>query len=423
MELAFLTIAFLGDLRLKVPPFLIAYGVAFGAFAWLAWRQIRSPSLSLGPLLGFALLFRLTLFPTVPTLSDDIYRYLWDGKVQRAGVNPYRYAPSDSELGFLWDETHALINHPDIRTLYPPAAQLVFRVAAHVPTVWGQKAAVLLFDLLTVALLVFYLRFRGYPPAQAVLYAWNPLVIVEFAGSGHMDSIAIFFLVTGLWALERHRPIRAGAALAVSFLAKFSALILLPVLWLRKERRALGTFLVLGIAGFLPFLIRLPDPASAALLFKGAGTFASRWEFNGSLYPLLQKALFSPVAAKAVIGLLMAGGAVVGARREGDVARLTFWLIGAALLLSPTVHPWYLTWITPFLCFFPHPAWIAWCGTVVWSYTVLTHYALFGVWELNPWIRLFEYVPVYSLLMLSLSKHVNRFASFDWLRMIKGRAG
>jgi hypothetical protein len=226
-----------------VPLFLLLFGAIFCLYIWAILRLRRGP-VSLGLVLVAAGIFRLTVFFSPPSLSDDLFRYLWDGRVQAAGINPYRYAPDHPALAFLRDAHHAAINHKSIPTLYPPLAQKVFRAAVAVsPTPTAQRATFLFFDLALMGLLPFYLRRRGLPPERAMIYAWNPLVIVEFASSGHLDSLGMFFLLAGLWAWDSDRPLWAGALWGLSFLGKLASLLLVPWLILRpKGRRALLVF-------------------------------------------------------------------------------------------------------------------------------------------------------------------------------------
>src|SRR5205814_4269447 len=175
----------------------------------LIWRGAAASRRGLLGVIGFALVFRLALVPTQPLLSDDVYRYVWDGRVQAAGINPYRFVPADDALAPLRDaEVYPKINRRDYaRTIYPPAAQAFFLVT-HVVAGDGvvrMKLAAVAIDMLSIGLLVALLRRRRLDPARVAVYAWHPLVVWEFGHSGHVDALAVMLLVGALYALERRR--------------------------------------------------------------------------------------------------------------------------------------------------------------------------------------------------------------------------
>ena len=222
----------LGDLREHIPAFLLLDAALFACYIAAITRLPRLVGAARPHLLviiAMAVLCRMILLAGPPSLSDDVYRYLWDGRVQQAGINPYQYAPDHPALAFLRTPEDAAINHPALETIYPPLAQWIFRAAVAVaPTVLAQKAVFVLFDLATIGAIAALLRQRGRHPAWCLIYAWNPLVLIEFAHSGHLDSLAIFWLVLALWGLAGQRPAWGMASLGLSALAKYFALVLLP---------------------------------------------------------------------------------------------------------------------------------------------------------------------------------------------------
>lgn len=402
LEISFLWIATRGDLRYQLPDFFIGYGVAFLGFLWLTKQVLaRKTSSSLISIFCFAILFRISLLWTQPSLSDDIYRYIWDGRVQNAGINPYRYAPADEFLSGLRDENYVHINHKDISTIYPPFSQWIFHLAALGPAIITQKTLFVFFDVMTVMALIALLKKKNMPVERVILYAWNPLVVVEIAGSGHFDSIGIFFLITALVFFESQRNISAAISLAFSFLSKFAGLLLVPVLIIGRKWKALLAFTTVVIGAYAIFFTK------EAFLFKGAQTYARDWSFNGSLYPLL-KTIASPGAAKTAIVLGMVGLGFWGAWRAWDINRLSYVLIGVGILLTPTLHPWYVLWILPFLCLFPYPGWILFSGTIVLSYSVWPRYLSTGHWNLNRWVQFLEYAPLYGFLIWTATREIRK---------------
>lgn len=395
VETLFLGMLGLGELNRAVPQFLLLYGVIFIVYLWSVRRTLstREPS-PVVLILGFALLFRVTLFFSAPSLSDDIYRYVWDGMLVNQGADPYRYAPGAPELSAYRDSLYEGINHKDIGTPYGPVTILVFAVAERLAhSVYMMKIPFLIFDGLSILLLLRLLDVMGKPRSHVLIYAWNPLAVVEIAGSGHNDSLAVFLLLTSLYLLLRGRDRMASLGIASAVAAKYFALLFLPAMWKHLGK---GKWLILPLAltlFFIPFYPHL-DRHVASVLQVG-----SAWRFNDSVFALLNFITGSPAVSKAMAAAIFAAIAIMVYRNEPPVLKGAMWLIGAALLLTSTLHPWYLLWLLPFLCFYPQRAWILFTGLVMLSYHVVIRYAAEGVWVENPWIKFVIHVPFFALLL------------------------
>jgi alpha-1,6-mannosyltransferase len=192
MAACFVGMAFLRDLLRHLVPFLVLDGLACLGYGVAVWRLLREPErrITLPLILGLAVLFRVALlFTTPPTLSTDVYRYIWDGRMANAGVNPYAHRVDSPLLDPFDSPQRALVNHKWMATPYLPAAQVffaaVYRIAPDSPLAF-QIAAVLL-DLVTGWLVIDLLRRLGLPRARGLIYLWNPLVVVEFAHGAHVD--------------------------------------------------------------------------------------------------------------------------------------------------------------------------------------------------------------------------------------------
>lgn len=405
IEAAWAGLVWLGPLQHQIPRFWALLLPAFLAYLAAAWWVCRRPAGPLWPLLGLALLFRLTLLLCAPSLSDDIYRYVWDGRVQLAGINPYLHAPEAPAVAPLRDGLYAGINHKDISTIYPPLAQGFFLlVCALHPGLWAMKGALVLVELGLVWLLLRVLRQRGLDQRRVLLYAWNPLPVLEVAGSGHLDVLAVSLLLLSLYWLEAGRRLPAVWAGAGALLAKFLPALALPLFWRRLQgrRRLLWWLPLLVGLGFLPY-------AGAGLqLFAGLQAYLLKWRFNDAFFSLLYELLRDPAlgqdeAALHQAKLLCTGilGAVVlwACWRGGDLYRGAFAIMGTYLLLTPTLHPWYLMWVLPFLALFPVPAWLYLSGAVFLAYDVLSGYSNTGIWEERPWVLWAQFLPFYLLLL------------------------
>jgi len=387
----------------------------------------------------FAILFRLTLLFTMPSLSDDIYRYVWDGRVADSGINPYLYAPEADELSHLRDSTiYPNINHKEIPTVYPPVSQMVYRgIVALGGGVSEFKAAFVILDLLNILLLVLIAQILRINLMRVLLYAWNPLVIVEFAHSGHADVIGIFLMLLALWLLIQGRLAWANIALALSFLTKFVSGLFLPIFVAnRRDYKMLAPLFFLMVVAVL----YLPYAEVGSRLFTGLAVYSDKWAFNNSIFGginsgfhaiikwdsfqrFVGRSVFAPssmlqwLISDDEASLKLAKGAVAVSfltvflyylqrlRRDFEAQgnqwffKLGLIFFGLFIILNPTVHPWYLTWIVPFLVVYPDRAWLLFTGLAGLSYWVLSDYWAIGVWQEEQWVKYVEYLPFYGLLL------------------------
>ena len=340
-----------------------------------------------------AIAFRVTLLPLPPTLSNDLHRYVWEGRAQLADFNPYLYAPSHPAVEALRGPDYELIPGPEVTAAYGPLVELLFRGAALFGSQLAFKLASLIFDLASLLLVVLLLRQRGDPPVRALVYGWCPLVVLEFAGGGHNDSLMIALLLLALWLHRRDSRAASVAALTAATLSKWAAGIALPLFFRRSGWRAFPVSAAVAVVLSWPYL------GAGWNLLAGAGTYAEKWRNNEGLYGLLMAASgHEPVALGLVLGVL-AGLALYLAWLRAEPLRACYLLLATVLLLAPTVFPWYLTWLVPFLCFFPNPALLLWTTTVLLSYHVVIGFSALGVWEYQSGLTWLEYLPVCAWLL------------------------
>ena len=354
--------------------------------------------------LAVAALIRLPLVAVEPSPSTDAYRYSWEGRVGNAGGNPYRSAPEAPELAWLRTPQDVRVNNPGLTTIYPPLALAAFRATAAISgDVRASKAFFSLVDLLCCALLLRLLRRRGLGPAWAALYAWHPLVAVEFSAAGHLDSLMTLGLLGGidLWETER----RDGAALAwaAAALVKAVPVVIFPWLLLHRPRAAL-IFAASVVAGLLPTASDLAR-AVAGLPGNGLAAFASDWLANPSLYAAASAVCGSaPTARLASATAIFAFTAFWATRAGDDVARYLRGAVMLVLLVSPVVQPWYVLWVLPLALLSPNTAALAWSWAVGFLYIVLdpalkAASAGIPLWQ---WLWGAEYVLVFGLLAWGL---------------------
>lgn len=365
--------------------------------------------------LGAAALARLLFLAAPPALSGDIYRAIWEGRVVAAGHDPWRSPPDAPELEGL------RARHPEIRerveywklpAIYPPGAQAFAAVVTAVSTSpRAMKAALVLAEAGLVAALIGLLRRRGRDPLLVVAYAWNPLPLVEIAGSGHGDVLGVALAAAAL-AAAASRPALAGALAALSGTVKFAGFALLPFLWRRlaDRRRRLAPALAAAVSTAVvtaPFLSPAAAPEGLAARLAefrfSLGHYLRHWRFNDSLFAAIEAA-FGAYARPAAFALLAAVFTALLARRPAPPATLAFGLLaGAAFLLTPTAHPWYLLWCLPFLALHPDRRALYSAALALTLTTVLAYYPFWTTPPGEPWtlplpLRLLEYLPPIALL-------------------------
>lgn len=445
LGLLFVTLLGLRDLKTYVVEAIaigLAAGLTYLIVLYLLERAPEYPGTLWWILLG-GMVFRLLLLPLPPSLSDDLHRYRWEGHIQQLGANPYLTRPADPAFAPLAENFRALgevIPGADIPAIYPPLAEQVFRLAAEAARA-APGAALILFklpalvgDLLVLILLTWWIRSTGGRSVQLAIYAWNPLVVVEFAASGHFDALAVAAVLAAILVLARRRQTVSTVLFAAGVLLKWFPATLLP-LWLRRldwprSRRA---WRAMAAAVLLSMLCAWPYRAAWPEVLDVLAYFESRWHHNNaSLYALLTwfadpaapqdtqvaippGAAFHDLAAGLGIGIV-AGIALWAAARQLDVLHAAYLLFGATLLLSPNAFPWYFTWMVPLLVFFPNPAWLLLTVLQFLSYHVWIDYQAFGVWRFQPQMLWLVYGPFYAWLVAAglRSNHKPRTALPDY---------
>jgi alpha-1,6-mannosyltransferase len=403
------TIALHTELHTGLVVLTILQGIIFAGAVFYVWQWRDKGHLSsrrtLLFILGVAVLLRALPLFSLPH-STDIYRYIWDGRVQADGINPYRYIPADPALEHLRDEAiYEKVNRKEYTpTIYPPAAQVVFLVATRFgETLPVMKLAMLGFEALAIWAVLALLAARGLPGALVLPIAWHPLAVWEVAGSGHIDIVAIALMMLALLAAERGRQGAAGIVLGLAACAKFFPLVVAPALW-RRWSWKMPVFMVLSIAAlYLSYLSvgskvfgSLGGYVGEGMMTTGAGFFLSALIRE---IGLTEAAL--PIFIVGALGLLgaLAWRSVFRAQPQQPDLRGAFTLVVAFTVLMSPHHAWYFMWLIPFLCFFASPAVL---------YLTLSSVALYRVgWPPSVTGAAFLYVPFFILLVLENIKPSN----------------
>jgi alpha-1,6-mannosyltransferase len=340
---------------LQAPPYALA--------AWLVVKgkeRAADNGRAVATILIVALAMRLMLLPGWP-VSTDLFRYVWDGRVQGAGINPYLYVPADAALSGLRDGAiYPYINRADYApTIYPPASQIVFFLITRVSeSIVFLKAVMVGFEALAAWAILQLLAARGLPRSHVLLYAWHPLSLWEFARSGHVDIVAVAFLLLAFLASERRAPLLAGIALGAGALVKYVPVVAGPALYKRWDWRLPLAFIATIAVLYLPYIAAgtkvfgfLGQYVSEERIDQGAGIFP--WQLLSAILPLPAGAFVFYVVAVVLIMAVLA--MLVVLRRQAAGANLAGGMLLATaftILLSPH-YAWYLAWLVPFLCFYP----------------------------------------------------------------------
>lgn len=332
-------------------------------FTGALWAVVTQPSdrWTFAIIVAFAVVCRMVLLFHEPFLSSDVYRYVWDGKVQASGINPYRYVAADPHLKFLVDdEIFPNMNRRDYaHTIYPPGAQFLFLLITRISenVIW-MKAVMVGFECLTCWALLDMLREFGMHRELLLLYVWNPLVLWEIASSGHMDAIAIAFIALALLFRLRDRPVLTGLALGMATLSKLYPIILLPALFRRKDWKMPLYALALIGAGYACYSSVgrmvfgfLPDYAREEGMHSGSRYFLLTLTRN-----VVQAQQIPTVAYLMFCGLCFGALSLWAYRKSeerGGFMTTSFAFACLLMLLFSPHYPWYFLWLVPFTVLIP----------------------------------------------------------------------
>jgi alpha-1,6-mannosyltransferase len=356
--------------------------------------------------LVLAALWHLPFLLMPPGADDDIHRYLWDGRVQRLGYNPYIVIPSNPALTALHTPETRTLNNPDVPSPYPAGAELFFRaVTAIHESIFTLKVAFVVCDLAIVFVLLDILRRSGQAAHWVLAYAWHPLLAIEVAGSGHIDIVGVLLLLLSFAALERRWRSVAALAFGLAVAVKFLPIVLLPLYWRRvRILDAALTVVAVGIL-YLPFLDQGKIPIGSL------GTYVKTFRFNDPIFATLERVAAPQllVALAVLVGFLTA---ICLRSRDQKLSSDAFALpMAASLLCAPVVYPWYLLWLLPFLRSASTVPLIIWTVSIIPTFYVWHLRTLGRPWIVPGWIMLLEYGAVATAAAIILFRRFTRPAA------------
>lgn len=359
----------LTEARLGTATFFVCVAASSVAYLSMLARIWRDPPPSDRRIfflaLALAVVFRAPLALTPINAGNDIFRYVWDGRVQRLGYNPYAVLPADPTLAFTHhDDNTRLMPSGRMKTAYPPAAELFFRLVVSVrDSVYAMRAALVACDLLTIVVVWRWLLATGRSEWLTLAYAWNPLVVLEVSFSGHVDALCALWVSVCAYLLTRRRKRLAVSAFVLAIASKLLPIVLVPMLWRRISVRDAAVGGALLVLLYLPF-------TTGSNPFAALDTIVQGIRFNGPLFRAVSHLGNPSVAAAAALalGLFVASGCRWRLAQDNPAA----WAapMAAVLVAAPVIYPWYLLSMTPFLLVPATVPLIAWTLTVPAVYTV-----------------------------------------------------
>ena len=407
---SYIFLAFQPDLRQDIPALAGVSALIMAAISVALYLGEKGgPIWPSGVVVSIAVFIRLLFLFRPPELSDDLYRYLWDGTALLSGHNPYSLSPSSAN--YSGDEAQkllGLVNHPHLITIYPPTAQISFAVGTFLGGLLGIKSLLVAMDIAVCILVVKILSLQKLPPTRAAIYAWHPLPVLEIASSGHIDGAAIFFMALALLLLvgqpadknfnfmkNRIRAPLAGFLFSLAVMSKLFPLVFFPA-FLRIANGRIKAFSLAAVAGVamlsIPFL---PDLSN---MFSTLNAYAQNWEFAGFLFKAIRGLTSSGFAARLTLAVVFFAILAISSRKpflakaEPVVDRppSPFFLPSikamhaialAYLLLTPTLHPWYALYLAFLLPFYPTIPGLTLSWAVLLFYRTLIPYSILGKWD------------------------------------------
>jgi hypothetical protein len=356
-----------------------------------------------------AAVWHIEFLRTPAGTDDDIHRYVWDGRLQRLGYNPYIVVPSDPAASGLHTPETRSLNNPDLPSPYPAGAQLFFRaVTAIQESTFALKIALAVCEIAIVFVLLDVLRYNRQGAHLVLAYAWSPLLAIEVAGNGHIDIVGALLLLVSAAALGRRWRTTAALAFGLAVAVKLLPIVLLPLYWKRvRIRDAVLAAAVVGLL-YVPFLHHGSVPIGSL------GTYVQNWRFNGPLFAMLDHvAPPQLLAGIAVLAGLVTASWLRSAAPEWS-PDIFAWPMAASLLCAPAVFPWYLLWLLPFLRSPSTLLLIVWTLSIIPTY-VMWHLRTLGLpWGPLPvWVMLLEYGCVAIAAAMIALRRVSRSAALQ----------
>lgn len=383
---------------------------AFLVIIFLIKKKVITNSVKI--LIISGILFRISVIFLPPTASDDIYRYIWDGKVQANHINPYKFTPGADELKSLHsDMLPKYINHPNMQSIYPPFAQYIFFCSYSIfgENYYGLKFILLLFEGITIFVLFLTLKSLNIPQEYIGIYSICPLPIMQFMIDGHIDAVGISLLVIGIYFFIRKKYFWSYLFLGFSIASKLITGMILPFLGDKKNIKWILSIMIPLIVFALTYI---PYVSFEFSPFQSLTLFTKNWKFNGSIFEIIYNFFIEDnQKARLISGVIFAISFTIFFFSKLEITQKIVLVFLFFLLCNPTVHPWYVTWLAALLPLSFRWSGIAFIISVNLANVTVINYLLKGNWNMPDYILVIEYVPVFTLLLYEFSSE-NKYAAY-----------
>ena len=385
-------------------------GLAIAAIAYLfairEFFQTKSyPRRVIFACLALAIMWRVPFLMMPPGPDDDIHRYVWDGRIQRLGYNPYTLIPSDPALAGLHTPDTRGLNNPEVSSPYPAGAQLFFRSVASIQeSIFAFKVAFVICDFAVILLLLSVFRQSGRGEHWVLAYACHPLLAL-MARSGHIDLLGVLLLLVSVAALARRWRMIAAIAFGLAVAVKFLPIVLAPLYWRRVRIRDAFIAALVVVLLYVPFLEHGRIPTGSL------GVYVQRFRFNGPIFATIERV----VSLQFAVGLAVLAGLLTAAwLRKNPPAFWEdkwAWPMAASLAFAPVVYPWYLLWLLPFLPSTQTLPLLIWTVSILPTY-IIWHMRSLGLeWHLPGWVLLLEFGSVAAAVAIVLLRRISQPAA------------
>lgn len=360
-----------------------------------------------------SVLIQISFLNFEPIGSDDIYRYMWDGKVQDAGINPYQYKPSDEKLNFLHsDILPERMNFKEMKTIYFPLSQWIFYFAYKLSNenYWGYKFFILISILISFLLIYKILEKCGLEKKYLLIFVLSPLIYFQFSVDGHLDAFGLPMLLASLYFYLNEKKVFSAIFLGLSFSIKPIGFVLLPIFFLNEKyfkdkiKFFIIPIIVFGLQ-FIPYF-------SSSNPFEAFLIYTKNWIYNGLIFNFFNAFIHNNQTARLITsGLLLIILLPIYFSKLNFLAKCYYSFL-FMIIFSPVVHPWYLSWILILIPLFPNWSGIYLVSAVSFTSLTILNYKLNGVWKDYLAIQIIEYLPVIILSIIELY-HLKPFSSHD----------
>ena len=376
-------------------------------YLFISWyifkNEVRTKDVYL--LIFFTLLLRLSFISTTPIGSDDVYRYMWDGKIQSNGINPYLYTPIDEHLNsFHSDLLPAALNFKEMKTIYFPLSQWLFYTGYKLSgeSVWGYKLLLFLFEMLTLAAIFLLTRKMKIDLKYSLLYALCPLSIFQFGIDAHLDGFGLPILLFSLYFYLDNKKILSAIFLGLSLSIKPVGLVIIPIFFLNEKN--ISDKMKIAVIPFIAFFVQFIPYIATTNPFEAFFIFTKNWYFNGFVFNIVNAIFSNNQTSRLICGILLVISLLPLYYSKKALIEKIYFALMLLMIFSPVVHPWYIAWIAILLPITKMRSGVYFIAASSLTAFTILNYQLYGIWKDYWLVMIIEYVPLLFLFFFEMTK-------------------